>query len=178
MTIRTSWFTMDNKIGVDLNHPEAVAVTTAPEIPGTSHNLGDVVQGNDGSRWMFVKASATVSANNMIAIAATNAAESLTTTHLASGIYTIGISQMAVTAAATGEYFWAILEARNGAAVNAYGTCAPGTQLYLHSSQAGAITTTATGYVLQGIYAMSTLSATTTTLEVAMYTEVQATTSV
>jgi len=174
MTIRTSWFTMDNKIGVDLNNPETVAVTTVPEIPGTRANLGDVVQGNDGSRWMFVQASATVTTDSLIAISPTNKAETLTTTHLSSAVYTIGISQLAVTAAATSQYFWALLQARNGAAINAATTVAAATQLYLSSSSVGTITTTATGYALKGIYAVTTLSATTTTLEVVMYNEIAA----
>lgn len=176
MTIKTagSWFTMDDKVGVDLNNPVTVAVTTAPEIPGTPHNLGDVVQGNNGSHWMFVQASATVTANNLIAISPTNKAETLTTTHLSSAVYTIGIAQFAVTAAATSQYFWALLESRNGAAINAATTCAAATQLYLSSSSVGTITTTATTYALKDIYAVTTLSATTTTLEVVMYKEITA----
>ena len=162
MTVRTSWYIESNKIGVDLNKPEAIAVTTAPEIPGPRANLGDIVHGNDGSVWMFVKASATVTSKNVIAIDSTCNAVCATSALMSSNLYTYGLAQFSVTAAATGEYFWALLSARAGASVNAYGTCATGTTLYISPSYPGVVTTSVSVYGMQGMFAIAALATTTT----------------
>jgi len=182
MSVRTRWYTEDNKLGVDLNNTEAaIAVTTYPEFPANRIALGEQVQGVGGSRWMYVVASATVSANNLIAISPAGAtefhAESLTSAHVASGIYSFGISQMSVAAAATGEAFWALLEARSGAAINCVSSCVAGAQLYLYPGQAGKITTTATGYFILGLYAVSPMTVTTATVDVVVLREIYVTAS-
>jgi hypothetical protein len=173
MSVRTTWYTEDNKIGVDLNNPEpAISVTTKPELPANKINLGEEVQGIAGSRWMYVVASATVSTQNLVAISPVTStefhAESLTSAHVISAIYTIGISQLAVTAAATGEGFWALLEARSGAVINSVGSCLAGAQLYLSSSGAGHITTSVSTAILYGMVAVNPATATTATMDVAM----------
>lgn len=182
MSIRTRWYTEDNKLGVDLNGTEAaIAVTTYPEFPANKINLGEMVQGVGGSRWMYVMASATVSANNLIAISPLTTtefhAESLTSAHVASGIYSVGISQMSVTAAATGEAFWALLEARSGAAINCVSSCVAGAQLYLYPGQAGKITTTATGYFVVGAFAVNPMTIATATVDVVILREIYVTAS-
>jgi hypothetical protein len=121
---------------------------------------------------MYVVASATVSTQNLIAISPVTStefhAESLTSAHVISAIYTIGISQLATTAAATGEAFWALLEARSGAVINSVGSCLAGAQLYLSSSGAGHITTSVSTAILYGMVAVNPATATTATMDVAM----------
>lgn len=177
MTLRTNWYTMDNKLGVDLNYPETrttvtTTVTGIPELPGSSHNLGDVVLGNNGSKWMYVQAAATVTAQNLISINSANVATVLTSTLATSNTNTIGLAQMAATAAATSQYFWALLEARNGAFINTTGSCLTGTQLYISSGTVGVVTTSVSTVALKNIYTLSSATATTATLEVAMLSEI------
>lgn len=160
MTINTSWYTMDNKLGVNLNTViTSVTITanpTQPEYPGVSHNLGDRVQGNDGSEWMLVVASATVSAFNMVAIGNLNAATNVTTALMASGLYVMGVAQFqtrnGVTSgnasggvANTGDFFWALIKANSGARFNitASATITPGAALYVSGSTPGYITASA-----------------------------------
>lgn len=172
---------MDGKLGVDLNYPEtrttvSTTVTGIPEMPGSTHNLGDVVQGNNGSRWMYVQAGATVTAQNLIHISSSNVANVLTSTLASSNQGTIGIAQMAATAAATNQYFWALLQARSGAFVNTTGSCLTGTQLYISSGTVGVVTTSVSTVALKNIYTLSSATATTATLEVAILAEITAST--
>lgn len=161
MTIRTSWYTMNNKLGVNLdNVVTSVTLTnnpTQPEYPGPPHNLGDRVHGNNGSEWMLVQAGATVSAFNFLAIGGQSfSAQNITTALWVSGIYTFGIAQFqprgGVTSgnasggvANTGDFFWALIKANGGARVNitASATMTPGAALYISGSQAGYITASA-----------------------------------
>jgi hypothetical protein len=165
--LTTKWFTVDNKEGVDFNFPQPISVTTAPEIPTARIGLGEIVHGNNGSRWLFVQASSTVTANNLVAIDVNFAANNLTSVLAASLKYTIGIAEFQATVANTGDYFWACLEARGGAAVNVInGQALSGTQLYVSSTQAGAVTTSVSAAAVHGLYINSTIVGATTTVDV------------
>lgn len=159
MTIRTTWYTMDNKAGVNLNAVvTSVTVTnnpTQPEYPGLPHNLGDRVQGNNGSEWVFVVASATVTAFNTIAIGSGFGAVNLTTALPASNLYAYGFAQFqpanGVTqgnasggVANTGDGFWALMKADSGIKVNvnASVTAGQGAALYIFGT-AGILTASA-----------------------------------
>lgn len=163
MTIRTSWYTMDNKIGVDLNRIYSSVTITAnpsqPEYPGVPHSLGDRVQGNGGSEWMFVQASATVSAFNAIQIGigfkATNWAFVSVSNTSAQYVYgfaqfqprggvTVGNATGGV--ANTGDFFWALIKANGGVRANLTSSVsvAPGAKLYNSNSTPGWLTTSAT----------------------------------
>ncbi len=159
MAINSSWYTMDNKAGVDLNNViTSVDSTTAPNpsFPAAPHNLGDRVQGNDGSEWLFVRASATVSAFNMVAINRDLRAINLTTTLVASNLYALGIAEFqtlgGVTSgnasggvANTDEYFWAMIKCAMNARVNCTvsATVALGAALYVSGSTPGYVTASA-----------------------------------
>lgn len=155
MAVLTKWFTMDGKEGVDLNNVQSsVDVVTAPEVPATRANLGDRVQGNNGSEWMFVRAGVTVSAFNILAIGPAFSAQNLTGALIVSNAYSYGIAefqpQNGVTVgnanggvANIGDYFWALVKAASGVKINTSGTVAPGSLLYL-SGTAGQIGATAT----------------------------------
>jgi hypothetical protein len=167
MAVNTSWYVMDNKIGVNLNKVvTSVTLTsnpTQPEYPGLPHNLGDRVQGNDGSEWLFVLASATVSAFNVVAIDANNRCANLTTALFASGVYTFGIAEFQTLngvsvgaanggVANAGDAFWALMKAANGAKVNLVTSVsgAAGTGLFV-GSEPGRLTTTGSASRLVGI---------------------------
>ena len=159
MTINTNWYTMDNKVGVDLNNViTSVDSTTAPnpDVPAAPHNLGDRVQGNDGSEWLFVRASATVSAFNVIAVNSNFRAINMTTALMASNLYHPAIAQFqprgGVTygnasggVANTDDFFWALVKCAQNARVNiaVSATVAPGAALYISGASPGHVTTSA-----------------------------------
>lgn len=131
MAVRTNWYTMDNKVGVNLNRViTSVSITSnpsQPEYPGIPHNLGDRVQGNGGSEWVFVQASATISTFACIAIGVGHKAENVTIGHVTATAvgYMYGFAQFNTVAGAsvgaaaggvanTGDFFWALLKANDG----------------------------------------------------------------
>lgn len=197
MAINALWYTMDNKAGVDLNSVvTSVDSTTAPNpaVPAPPHNPGDRVQGNDGSEWLFVRASATVSAFNMVAINRDLRAINLTTALIASNLYAFGIAEFqtlgGVTSgnanggvANTDDYFWALIKVAMNARVNCTvsATVALGAALYLSGSTPGYVTASAdtsaapgggrlNGMMYTGAVSIDAASATTpTALEIGMF---------
>jgi hypothetical protein len=143
-TIITNFYTVDNQIGADLNNPKTISVTTNPEIPAPNSNLGDICQGVGGSQWLFVKASTTVTALNIVMIDESFNANNCNLTQ-ATGTSlqkTLGLAEFQTSVANAGDYFWAMLAGRGGALVNVQSTAASGAQLYISSSVPGAVTTT------------------------------------
>jgi hypothetical protein len=146
MTIVTNWYTMDGKEGVDLNNVQtSITITTDPSVPGPRAKLGDRVQGNNGSEWMFVIAGVTVTAFNLVAITPGFSAQALTSAIVVSNAYTYGVAEFqpfqgaSVGAASggvanTGDYFWALIKANAGIRINATGTMRPGADLYLSAA--------------------------------------------
>jgi hypothetical protein len=161
MAIETLWYVMDGKLGVDLNNV-LTSVTQGvspaqPEYPGPPANLGDRVQGNNGSEWMYVIASATISAYNYIAINRNFGAQNMSTVLAASGVYVPGFAQFRLPTGVTvgnanggvanaGDFFWALIKANQGARVNLNTSisCAPGVALYVQGSTPGWLTTSVT----------------------------------
>lgn len=159
MAINTSWYTMDNKVGVDLNNVVTSVDSTSapnPDVPAPPHNLGDRVQGNDGSEWLFVRASATVSAFNVVAINRDFRAINMTTALMASNLYHPGIAEFqtrgGVTSgnanggvANTDDFFWAMVKCAMNARVNCTvsATVALGAALYISGSTPGYVTASA-----------------------------------
>ena len=146
MTVQTLFYTMDNKDGVDLNNVQSsISVTTDPSVPAPRAKLGDRVQGCNGSEWMFVQASATVTCFNVVAIDSNSQARNITATLLASNAYAYGIAevqpnQMGATVSIgnanggvvnAGDYFWAAMKITNGGQVNVLTTAALGAKLYI-----------------------------------------------
>lgn len=192
MAIRTAWFTMDGKEGVDLNNVQAtIDVTTQPEYPAAPMNLGDRVQGGNGSEWMYVIASATVTAFNMVCINKNFGAVNITTALQASNIYTFGFVQCQglVSTDGTslgnvqpGQRFWALMKVAQGARVNVNPSVsvALGARLYVDGTNAGFLTTsvTASNGILQVVGVFPAVSATsgastglaTTIVEMGMFT--------
>lgn len=176
--IVTTWYPESGKEGVDLNSPQTIPAT-ATDIPAPRAKLGDVVLGNNGSVWVFVQASTTVTANNLVAIDVNFACNDLTATLAASLKYGIGMALFSqATVANAADYFWACLKALGGAALNFVGTAASGSQLYVSSTQPGGITSAVSANRVIGLYANSTITGATTTTDVVALTYLYATTSV
>ncbi len=146
MTIVTNWYTMDGKEGVDLNNVQtSVTITNDPSIPGPRAKLGDRVQGNNGSEWMFCVAGTTVTAFNLVAISPGFSAQAATSALIVSNAYVFGVAEFqplpgtSVGAAAggranTGDYFWALIKANAGIRINTTGSISFGADLYLSAA--------------------------------------------
>ena len=147
MALVTSFFAVDPRSGINLNSTQTINTTTNPEYPAPNLAVGDICQGVDGSQWVFVKASTTVTAFNVVMIDnlfnANNCnfqdTSGATTFSLSK---TLGLAEFQVTVANAGDYFWAQLAGRGGSAVNVLSTAAANAQLYISSSSPGSVTTT------------------------------------
>lgn len=165
-TIITNFYTVDNQIGANLNAPQTINTTTNPEVPAPNDSLGDICQGIGGSQWIFVKASTTVTALNVVMIDESfNANNCNFTAAAVSNQKTLGLAEFQTSTAQPGDYFWAMLAGRGGALVNVQSTAAANAQLYISCSTPGALTTTLTGsatnaYIFNAAVNSSLLSAT------------------
>ena len=153
MAIITRFYCTDNKEGVDLNNPfTSVDSTTAPNpsVPAPPFALGERVQGNGGSEWVFARASATVSAFNMVALNKDYRFINLTTAFPASNIYCYGIAEFQPLGGVTSgnanggvvntdDYLWLMVKCAQGARVNATvsATMSVATQLYISGAFPG-----------------------------------------
>lgn len=197
MAIQTNFFVMDNKMGVDLNNPYTSVDSTSnpnPDNPAPPAVVGDRVQSNNGGEWWFVRASATVSAFNMVAINRSFRAINLTTALVASNSYAYGIAEFQPRGGVTSgnanggvvntdDYFWALVKVAMGARVNttASATVALGAALYVSGSTPGYVTASAdtsaapgggrlNGMMYTGSVSIDAASATTpTALEIGMF---------
>lgn len=183
MTVRLSWFTMDNKIGVDLNRIVAsIAVTASPDIPAAPMKLGDRVQGNGGSEWMFVQASATVSAFNTVAIDANARARNVTQALITSNVYTYGVASFRPNQFGSlvsvgnenggvvnpNDFFWALLRANQGSQLNMVSSVDAGARLFV-SAVPGVLTASASNSYFIGLSAVVSAAVTVQgTVEVIM----------
>lgn len=163
MTTLNTFYAMDNKEGVDLNYIQTSVTSTDPVVPGPRAKLGDRVQGNGGSEWLFVQASATVTAYNVIAIDAAFKAATLTETLMVSNQYVYGIAefppnQLNTTVsignanggvASPGDFFWAALKIAAGGKINCAVTAAKGAKLWVSGLLPGSLTSAASTTVPQ-----------------------------
>jgi hypothetical protein len=149
MALVTSFFAVDPRSGINLNSTQTINTTTNPEYPAPNLAVGDICQGVDGSQWVFVKASTTVTAFNVVMIdngfnanncsfSQANGVSLQKTLGLAE--FQTGVGSPAV--ANAGDYFWAQIAGRGGSAVNVLSTAAANAQLYISSSSPGSVTTT------------------------------------
>lgn len=156
MTIVTNWYTMDNKEGVDLNNPQTISTTSNPDYPAPSAKLGDRVQGNNGSEWIFVQASTTVTANNIIAIDNTFKANTATLAAVASNNFSLGVAEFQASAAQPSDFFWALLKANGGVAVNVSPSVGRGVPVYLQANT-GQITSSASTNRLNNVMVVASI---------------------
>ena len=174
MAVETLWYTMDNKSGVDLNYPFTSVDSAAapnPTVPAAPANKGDRVQGNNGSEWIFVQASATVTAKNLIAINNVGNCANLTSALVISNVYTYGIAMFQATQANATDFFWALVKANFGAALNVDATSSVagvGAALYISAGNPGQVMVTATTNRLNGIFGVNSVSS-GATIEIGMF---------
>lgn len=176
MAVVTTFYTMDGKEGVDLNFIQtSISVTTDPSVPAPRAKLGDRVQGNAGSWWMFVQASATVTCFNTVAIDQNYKAANVTQGMITSNVYTYGVfesqpNQFGATVsignanggvANTGDFFWALMGAIGGAQLNVLTTALAGARLFVNVGTPGVLSTTASNSYFLGLQVVNTLATTT-----------------
>ena len=159
-----TWYAEDQAVGKGLNYTYTVwSSSTANananvEFPGAPAKVGDVAVGQNNSRWVFVQASSTITAGNMIYITPSFKANNLPARTLGSlaswfgptqqpNLGNFGFAQFnngspssimlstTQVMANTNDYFWALLEATSGIQVNIGST----------SCQAGIVTPQASG---------------------------------
>lgn len=170
-TIITNFVCTEDQMGVNLNQPQTISVTTAPEIPGPQATLGEIVQGIGGSEWVFVQASTTVTALNIVKIDESFKANNCdwSTANGVTNSKTLGLAEFQSSVANAGDYFWAMLAGRGGALVNVLSTAAAQATLYISSSAPGVVTTTvnstATNAVLTNAALPTALASATAALE-------------
>ena len=143
MTIITNWYSTDNKEGVNLNQTQTISPTANPDYPAPSFALLERVQGCQGSEWVFVKASTTVTQFMAVVIDNLGNANDATSALIASNVYAMGIAEFQTTQANPGDYFWALLKADGGVAVNVSPSVGRGVPMYIAAATPGAFTSSA-----------------------------------
>jgi hypothetical protein len=197
MTANLSWYPMDAKAGTNLQQRQTIVTTGAlsqqtPETPAPTMNLGDRVQGNNNSVWVFVKASTTVTAGNAViwdeAFNANNATATLAVTDKGIAIaqfYVIGNgpggiqSTLQQDAAQPGDYFWAAVQGA-GLVANITATASANAPLYLVAGSPGQLSSTVATVRVAGLFAGtsgSSFSGSNTTVDVVSETPMIAFTS-
>ncbi len=94
-------YSTQNMLGAVLNDFQTVTTTT-PEYPAPTFAVGARAFGTAGTEWIFVQASAAISANFFCVISTTNTAAHLTTTTGLRGLL-VGIPLVAIP---SGSYGW------------------------------------------------------------------------
>jgi hypothetical protein len=178
-----SWYPTDPKAGANLQATQTVvssqgsgatalsAITgqTGYELPAASFALGERLQGNNDSIWVFVKASTTVTAGNLVAIDEQFNANDLTLALATSLRFNIGIAQFftpglgpgSIQSTATqataqpGDFFWAAQQG-DGLSVNISTTGAANSQLFVSSATSGSVTTTTSGVIVRNLFVGTT----------------------
>ena len=189
-----TWFSEDPKIGIGLNTVytvwTSVAQSTIAEVPGPPANLGDTANGQNNSKWIFVQASTTITAGNVIYLTKGYKANNLLgTVSLAAAFgatfplsdITIAFAQfnngtpgniktsVSQQLAQPNDYFWACLEADAGLWLNSVNTSTKSGPIGVYASQGtlGSIstssdtTTTVSVTNLVFLYINTSLDATT-----------------
>lgn len=164
MTIVTKWYAVDNKLGVDLNNVQTnTNITTNPEYPNTvgTPALGERVDGINGSEWLFVQASTTVTAFNAVCIDENFRANNMTSALIASNVYAYGIAEFQSSVAngpgSSGDKFWALLKADFGVAVNISESAGRGVNLYVSPTVPGRFGSSVVANAINGIQLVASI---------------------
>lgn len=143
-----TFYAIGSYIGAKLSDTETVA----------KHATGTVVNGNNGSKWMYVFAGSAIAAYDCVAIQASNTAAPITHA-LARAGNTVGIAQNAIAASDSG---WVALEGQN-LIVNTLAAEGVGVTLYTTDTAGALADATASGSAatLFGLTLVATASGTT-----------------
>src|SRR5215472_7045961 len=178
-----NWFPLDPKAGANFQQTitvvnsqgsgatalSAITGQTGYELPAAPFALGERQQGNNNSLWVFVKASTTVTAGNVVVIDEQYNANNMTLTLATSLRFGIGIAQffnpglgsgsIQSTAnqftAQPGDFFWAA-EQGQGLSVNIVATGAANSQLFVSSTTPGSVGTAASTASVRGLFVGTT----------------------
>lgn len=156
MTIVTNWYGTDPKLGANLNSPITISTTSNPDYPAAPFALGERLQGNNGSEWIYVQCSTTVNPYDCVVIDNSFKANPVTSALIASNVYALGIAEFQATLggnaqiAAPSDYIWALLKANGGVAVNISPSAGRGVALYI-ASTAGKFTSSVTSNRINNI---------------------------
>lgn len=156
MTIVTNWYPDDGKLGANLNSPITISSTSNPDYPAAPFALGERLQGNNGSEWIYVQCSTTCAPYDLVVIDNAFKANPATSALVASNVYALGIAEFQATLGGASQtanaldYFWALLKANGGVAVNVSPSAGRGVALFI-ASTAGKITSSVTSNRLNNI---------------------------
>lgn len=136
-----------NKEGVDVSVIYTVSASLTPETPAPPFAIGDVAEGLQGAKWIFVQASTSISPNDWLQITYQNQANSLTSVNVVSSLGCLfGVAPGATAgnggtnpAILAGTYFWAQVQGNNVAA-NAIGASTVSNATLFTSLTAGIVT--------------------------------------
>lgn len=125
------------------------------------HRLGELAPGDNGSVWMYVQASTTITQYYVVAIDEDFKANHITAA-MATANHSIGGAQIGVDG---GDYFWALMSGRGGYLAAVDSSCAADVALYTSVSNAGRLddSVTATQCLITGIRIVTTQASTTGT---------------
>lgn len=165
-----------NNVGVDPTVYYTWTASTTPETPAPPFLVGTQAIGSDGSAFVFVQASTSISLTDFVVInqgaaayGASYMANSMTTTNVASslavGMASTGlVLKQSVTFIPAGAYFWALTRGQNVPATTSNGLAGntPVVALFT-SATAGVLTsvTTTTAYAFAGVVCINSITLST-----------------
>lgn len=142
--------------GIDPTVYYVVSASLTPETPAPPFAIGNMVMANNGSEFIFVQASTSISLGDFVAVTNALQANSMTSTNILSSLgarigMAAAVLRQSVTYIPAGAYFWAQLRGSNcsgnsGSAVTAQ-LGAGNVQLFT-SATAGAVTSVTTSSTL------------------------------
>lgn len=123
-------------------------------------SVGTTADGENGSKWMYVKASTTITQYDFVGVDEDYMANPLSSTMAAAG-YVIGASQIGLSDL-TAPYFWLCLQGRGNVNVRVASSCAADVALYT-TTTAGVLddSATATQSLVEGVVIVTTQASTT-----------------
>lgn len=148
-----------NNVGVDPTVYYAVSASTTPETPAPPFLVGTQAFGSDGSQFVFVQASTSISLTDFVAINAGTApnqyqANSITNTTVVSslivGMGSTGlVVRQSVTFIPAAAFFWALTRGQAVPATTSNGLAANTPAVFLYTSAtAGIVTSVTTSFSL------------------------------
>jgi hypothetical protein len=136
-------FITDGTLGVKVDRTDTSA----------AFSVGIQKPGNEGSKWMYVQADASIGQYAAVMINQSSKAVPLTTTNSASS-KAVGFAQVSV---ASGSYSWVALEGNN-IKVNLATDCAPNVRLYTTATNGVLDDAIVSAGLIQGVIATVTIS--------------------
>lgn len=155
-----NFFSTLNTEGIDVLQTYTINSST-PEYPGPPFELGQVTIGNDGTQWIWLKASTTISQYAAVGVDPSTFYGNPFSSTMAAAGYAVAWPQVAVNG---GDYFWAAMQGRGGGnfSILVASSCAAGVALYTTTTP-GVLddSATATQVLIEGVVIVTTQASTT-----------------